>query len=53
MVGLMRAADSLESVATAMRWGNLNDVRHGLVLAAWLAALKAFSLVYQQHGRPM
>jgi hypothetical protein len=44
MVGLMRAPDSSESVATAVRWANLNYVRHAIVLAAWLAALKAFSI---------
>jgi hypothetical protein len=38
------------TVATAMRWANLNDVRHGIVLMAWLAALKAFSLLYQYRG---
>jgi hypothetical protein len=43
MVGLMRAPDSPESVATATRWANLNYLRHAIVLAAWLAALKAFA----------
>lgn len=50
MVGLMDAPDSPESVATATRWWNLNYVRHALVLTAWLAALKTFSLFYQQKG---
>lgn len=50
MVGLMQAPDSADSVATAVRWANLNYVRHAIVLAAWLAALKAFSLVYQHRG---
>ena len=50
MVGLMRAADSPESVAIATRWWNFNYLRHALVLTAWLASLKTFSLLYQQHG---
>jgi hypothetical protein len=50
MVGLMQAPDSSESVATAVRRANLNYVRHALVLTAWLAALKAFSLLYQHRG---
>ncbi len=50
MVGLMRAADSPSSVAAATRWWNLNYVRHAIVLVAWLAALQAFALVYQQRG---
>jgi hypothetical protein len=44
MVGLMKAHDSPESVATATRWATLNYLRHAIVLAAWLAALKAFAL---------
>ena len=50
MVGLMRAADSPSSVAMAMRWWNLNYVRHAIVLVAWLAALQAFALFYHRHG---
>jgi hypothetical protein len=50
MVGLMRASDRPESVATATRWHNLNYLRHAIVLAAWLAALNAFALFYQQAG---
>ena len=49
MVGLMQTPDSAESVATAMRWENLNYLRHALVLTAWLAGLKAFSLLYQHQ----
>ena len=45
MVRLMNAADSPASVALATRWWNLNYVRHVIVLAGWLAALKAFSLL--------
>jgi hypothetical protein len=50
MVGLMRATDSPGSVARATRWSNLNYVRHAIVLVAWLTALKAFALFYQQHA---
>jgi hypothetical protein len=50
MVGLMRAADSPDSVAVATRWSSLNQVRHAMVLTAWLTALKAFALFYQQRG---
>jgi len=49
MVGLIEAPDSSESVTAAVRWANLNDMRHALVLTAWLAALKAFSLAYQHR----
>lgn len=49
MVGLMRAPDSPESAATATRWANLNYLRHAIVLAAWLAGLKAFAVFHQQH----
>jgi hypothetical protein len=50
MVDLMRAVDSPDSVAVATRWSNLNYVRHATVLVAWLTALKAFALFYQQRG---
>ena len=50
LVGLMRAADSPGSVAVATRWSSLNYVRHATVLVAWLTALKAFALFYQQRG---
>ena len=50
MVGLMRAPDSPESVAVAMRWSHLNYLRHAMVLAAWLALLNAFALFHQQRG---
>jgi hypothetical protein len=49
MIRLMRAADSAESVAKAGQWANLNYVRLTIALAAWLAGLKAFSLLYQNH----
>jgi hypothetical protein len=50
MVRLMRAVDSPEAVAVATRWWNLNYLRHALVLAAWLMALEAFAMLYQQCG---
>jgi hypothetical protein len=50
MVGLMRATDSPSSVAAATCWWNLNYVRHAIVLAAWVAALQALTLFYQQRG---
>jgi hypothetical protein len=50
MVRLMTALDSPASVATATRWASLNYLRHGLVLGGWLAALRAFSLLYQTRG---
>jgi len=45
----MNAADTPESVASAARWSTLNYLRHALVLTAWLASLKAFSLFYEQR----
>ena len=36
-------------VATAVQWTHLGYVRHVATLVAWLAALKAFSLV-SNHG---
>ena len=49
MLGLMGAEDSPESAAVAARWWNLNYARHAILLAAWLSALRAFSLLYQQR----
>ncbi len=40
MVRLMDAANSVEAVATAKLWLQVNYLRHGLTLAAWLAALR-------------
>jgi len=48
MVRLMDAQDSPAAVATATRWLRLNYVRHAVVLAAWLAALKTFALLSRQ-----
>jgi hypothetical protein len=50
MVRLLAAPDSPESVAMASRWWTLNYLRHAIVLAAWLASLKAFALFHQQRG---
>jgi hypothetical protein len=50
MVGLIGRDDSPEAAAIAMNWATLNYLRHALVLFAWLAALKAFSLFYQRRG---
>lgn len=49
MIGLMGSDDSPASVATALRWSSMNYIRHALVGGGWLAALKAFALLY--HGR--
>lgn len=45
MVSLMAMTDSPDAAAAAMRWSNLNYLRHALVLAAWLAALKALTII--------
>jgi len=34
-----------EAVAKARQWVNLGYIRHAATLAAWLASLKAFSLL--------
>jgi hypothetical protein len=44
MVRLMKTPAPSDAVARARRWSTLNWLRHGLVLAAWLAALRAFAL---------
>lgn len=51
MLTLQRAETLPESevVPMALQWERLNYVRHGIVLVAWLAALKAFSLS-SKHG---
>jgi hypothetical protein len=53
MLGLMEAPDSPESVAALTRWLNLNLLRLVLLAVAWLAALRAFSLFYQQREAPL
>jgi hypothetical protein len=52
MVSLMQAENSPVAASSAIQWAQLNNLRHLLVLAAWLAALKTFSLLYAQRGRP-
>ncbi|MBD6614854.1 DUF1772 domain-containing protein [Komarekiella sp. 'clone 1'] len=39
-----------KAVSLALQWENLNYVRHAIALVAWLAALKAFSLLYAHHA---
>ena len=46
MVRLMNADDTAAARAAASQWASLDYVRHGIVLAAWLLALKAFSVLY-------
>lgn len=50
MIGLMRRPNSGEAVADALRWAQLNHVRHIIVFAALLASLRAFSLLYSLEG---
>lgn len=50
MVRLMRMEDSVTAVSAAKRWHRLNYLRHAIVLTAWLLALKAFAVFYQQSG---
>ena len=44
MVRLMDAADSPANAATALGWARLNYLRHLLVFAGWLAALKTLTI---------
>ena len=44
----MQAADTPDVVRMAIRWSRLNLIRHALVLAACLAALRAFELATQK-----
>jgi len=50
MIALIGSPEPSASVAAATRWSTLNYLRHVMVLAAWLAALRTFALVYQQRG---
>jgi hypothetical protein len=50
MVRLMQAANSPEAASMAVRWATLNGLRHFMVVAALLAGLKTFSLLYAQRG---
>jgi len=38
----------VEATERALHWQQWNYLRHAIVLAAWLAALKTFSLFYRQ-----
>jgi hypothetical protein len=51
MVRLMQAENSPDAASSAIQWAQLNNLRHFLVLAAWLAALKTFSLLYTHRGK--
>ncbi|MGI5862905.1 MAG: DUF1772 domain-containing protein [Myxococcales bacterium] len=50
MVRLMEAPAPQELGSEMARWAQLDYLRHAVVLAALLAALGAFSLVYEQRG---
>lgn len=52
MIKLERAVDFPDSqvVTMALQWAHLNHVRSAITLTAWVAALKAFSLLYQPGG---
>ena len=53
MIALANAPDSPGAVAAATRWSQLNNVRHAIVLVAWLAALRAFAMLHAMsvgHG---
>lgn len=45
MVGLMKPGPGEVAVRKAQRWRSLNLLRHGLVLAAWAASMRAFALL--------
>ena len=50
MLHLMNAGDSPATRAAAAQWASLDYVRHGLVLVAWLLALKAFPAMEARKG---
>jgi hypothetical protein len=50
LVRLMATADSPASAAAALHWWHLNYLRHAIVLTAWLASLRAFTLFYLYQG---
>jgi hypothetical protein len=52
MIGLMGTADTPDAAASAHRWMNLNYIRHLLVLGAWLAALRTWTLAQGAKRRP-
>jgi hypothetical protein len=51
MLELMRdeSLPEPQAVALALQWVSLNHIRHAIVLTAWLAALKTFSLLYERR----
>lgn len=53
MISLMedRTLSQSDAVKTAVLWGNLNHVRHLLILVAWIAALKTFK-EFEQSLKP-
>lgn len=49
MLKLMREdLPESDTVSTALQWADLNHLRHVIMLTAWLAALKTFSLLYER-----
>lgn len=50
MISLMEHGNSYEEeiVNSAIFWASINHVRHAVVLIAWIAAMKAFSVYYQK-----
>ena len=50
MVALTRDG-SPDATSTALRWTQLNSLRHVLVAVAWLAALRALTALYLARGR--
>jgi hypothetical protein len=48
MLRLFRMGDTSEARALAAQWAMLDYVRHGIVLTAWLLALKAFAVAYSR-----
>ena len=53
MIRLLTAPDSPQSAGAANRWRRLNYVRHAIVLAAWVAALRTFGLLHRLFAPPM
>jgi hypothetical protein len=51
MIRLMRAGSTPEALSTAQQWVQLNHIRHVIVFAAFLAALRTFSLLYARGRR--
>lgn len=45
------ALPAAQAVELALRWGQLNYMRHLMAFTAWLAALKAFSIYGRNEAR--